>query len=414
VKRTAAIALVLLVAAASVDAQDTLHLALLLDTSGSIRKADQAERNRLAEQIARSLPPGGDVAVYRFDDQPKLIVPRTGNADEVAQATASLGGEGRYTALNDAIFDAARYLGAGPAGRRAILVVTDGLDENSALVAEDGINEARERRIPIFSIGVGNVQERYLRRIAKLSGGEYFPPRTDAAAVAARVAELTPVSAPEARREAAPAAAAPSAPAGAGQSTASATRPNPAASAPTASSTWPILAGVAFAVVIALSALGFVLMRRSDAAGPASLASAEPAPARDAGQAVTDEPDDVTLVARMQDLHAEGSTLVLTLKPLLHVTKGPNFGKFYEVHVDSATSIGRAKGNDIVVDDRAISSQHCRIRPLGGVYELIDLKSTNGTFVNERKVARTNLSAGDTIKLGETAMQFRMDHMKSA
>ena len=126
------------------------------------------------------------------------------------------------------------------------------------------------------------------------------------------------------------------------------------------------------------------------------------------------QPEDVTLVARMQDLHAEGSTLVLTLKPLLHVTKGPNFGKFYEVNVDSATSIGRAKGNDVVVDDRAISSQHCRIRPLGGVYELIDLKSTNGTFVNERKVARTNLSPGDTIKLGETAMQFRMDHMKSA
>jgi len=60
-----------------------------------------------------------------------------------------------------------------------------------------------------------------------------------------------------------------------------------------------------------------------------------------------------------------------------------------------------------------VSSQHCRIRPQRGVYELIDMKSTNGTFVNERKVVRTNLSAGDVIKVGETMMQFRMDHMKS-
>ena len=384
-------------------AQESVHLALLVDTSGSIRKPDQAERNRLAEQIARSLPRGSDVAVYRFDDQPKLIVPRTSNPDEVAQATATLGAGGRYTALNDAVFDAARYLADGPAGRRAIVILTDGLDENSALIAEDGVNEARERRIPIFTVGIGSVQERYLRRIAKLSGGEYFAPRTDAAAITARVAELTPVSATEARSAPAPTAATAAAAAPA------AARPNVVAPAPQASATWPILAGLAFLVLLALGALGFVLLRRPASTG----GHAAPVPAA-LDEVALGEPEDVTLVARMQDLHPEGSTLVLTLKPLLHVTKGPNFGKFYEVNLDSSTSIGRAKGNDIVVEDRAISSQHCRIRPLGGVYELIDMKSTNGTFVNERKVARTNLSPGDTIKLGETAMQFRMDHMKSA
>jgi hypothetical protein len=388
-------------------AQEAVHLALLVDTSGSIRKPDQAERNKLAEQIARSLPRGGDIAVYRFDDQPKLIVPRTDNADEVAQATAALGAGGRFTALNDAVFDAARYLAEGPSGRRAIVILTDGLDENSALIAEDGVNEAREKRIPIFAVGIGNVQERYLRRIAKLSGGEYFAPRTSAAAITARVAELTPVSATEVRSVSA--AAAPPAT----LASAAAARPNVTAAAPSGSSTWPILVVLALIVMIALGALGFVLLRRPGLAGGSAGASRSSAP--DAiSEAPLDEPEDVTLVARMQDLHPEGSTLVLTLKPLLHVTRGPNFGKFYEVNVDSATSIGRAKGNDIVVEDRAISSQHCRIRPLGGVYELIDMKSTNGTFVNERKVARTNLSPGDTIKLGETAMQFRMDHMKSA
>lgn len=398
---TALLASLLLLAgarAAVPAAQESLHLALLIDTSGSIRKADQPVRNRMAAEIAKGLPNGGDVAVYRFDDQPKLIVSRTANADEVAQAAASLGAGGRFTALNDAIFDAARYLADGPPGKRAIVVLTDGLDENSALVPEDGINEARERRIPIFSVGIGNVQERYLRRIAKLSGGEYFAPRTDAAGILARVTELTPLSGTRA-------AAAPPAPA-------AAVRPSVAAPSASSTPTWPILAGVAAAVLIALSALGFVLLRRPEPAPASGFGSSSGASGGSGGPAAIEEPEDVTLVGRMQDLQAEGSTLVLTLKPLLHVTKGLNFGKFFEINVESATSIGRAKGNDIVLDDHAVSSQHCRIRPLGGVYELIDMKSTNGTFVNERKVARTNLSAGDVIKMGETAMQFRMDHMK--
>lgn len=382
--------------------KDPVHLALLIDTSGSIRRPDQAVRNRLAAEIASSLPSGSEIAAYRFDDQPKLIVPRTRSAEDIAKAVEGLGASGHFTALNDAIFDAARYLAGGPAGKRAIVILTDGLDENSALIAEDGINEAREQRVPIFSVGVGNVQERYLRRIAKLSGGEYFAPGSAAAGIVERVAELTPTAEP--RVAAAPAAVA--------VATAAA-RPN-AAAAPVpaaASQTWPVLAGVALAVLIALSALGFVLLRRPQPAGDAGSPSA--VPSGDGNEMALAEPEDVTLVGRMQDLQAEGQTLVLTLKPLLHVTKGPNFGKFFEVNLDSATSVGRAKGNDIVLDDRAISSQHCRIRPLGGVYELIDMKSTNGTFVNERKVVRTNLAAGDVIKVGETAMQFRMDHMKA-
>lgn len=376
-------------------AADQLQLALLIDTSGSIRRLDQPARNQLAADLAHQVA-GGEVTVYTFDDQPHLLLPRTKDPAAVAQAVAGLSAAGQFTALNDAIFDAARYLSDGPAGKHAIVVLTDGLDENSALVPEDGIQEARRQRIPIFSVGIGNVQERYLRRIAKLSGGEYFPPKSPAAAIVERVVALTPVSqpvAPPAVTVGLPAAAAAAA--------------RPAAAAPGIGATAPILAGVAFAVLIALFALGFVLLRRPAPARPA------PAAAGSFGAPLGGElDDDSTLVGRMSDLHAEGSTLVLTLKPLLHVTRGPNVGKFFEVGVESATSIGRAKGNEVVLDDHAVSSQHCRIRPQGGVWELIDLKSTNGTFVNERKVARTHLTAGDTIKLGETILQFRMDHMK--
>jgi hypothetical protein len=400
-KVDSALAVLLLAALAPrAHAADPLHVALLLDTSGSIHKRAQAARNQLAAEIAQALPDGSEVTVYTFDDQPKLILQATKNPAEVAQAVQGLGAHGQFTALNDAVYDAARRLGD-VSGRRAILVLTDGLDENSALVPEDGVNEARAQRIPVFTIGIGNVQERYLRRIAKLSGGEYYPAGTTAATLVARVVELTPAGEARAARPTA-AAAAPGAPA-AGATTEAAA---PLQTTAPAMQTWPVLAGVGLAVVIALSALGLALMRRP-AAAPAYSGGATSSP-----EPVPDEPEDVTLIAKMQDLQADGQTLVLTLKPLLHVQKGPNFGKFFEVSVDSATSLGRAQGNDIVLDDKAVSSQHARIRPQGGVYELIDLKSTNGTFVNERKVVRTHLSPGDLLKVGETVMQFRMDHMK--
>jgi pSer/pThr/pTyr-binding forkhead associated (FHA) protein len=83
------------------------------------------------------------------------------------------------------------------------------------------------------------------------------------------------------------------------------------------------------------------------------------------------------------------------------------------VSLQSATSLGRARGNDVVLDDRAVSSQHCRIRPRDqGGYEVLDLQSTNGTYVNERRVARHPIAAGDVLKVGETILQFRLDHLK--
>ncbi len=384
-------------------AEAPLRVALLVDTSGSIRPATQAVRNELAAEFVRGLPAGSEVALFAFDDKPRLLVPRTTKVGEVAEAVAKLGAAGQFTALNDAIFDGAKEIGAAGAGRRAIVVLTDGLDENSALVSEDGVNEARLQKMPIFTVGVGNVQAKYLRRIAKLSGGEYFAPGATAAAIVAKVNELAPLSEGQPAR----AAAVDAAPAAA---TSAVPMPSAVAVATPTSQTWPILAAVAAAVAIALAALGFALLKRPTLSeAPAD----EPVEvARDALAPEVDGDEDQTLISRVPSLAEAGQTMVLTLKPLLHVQRGPNVGKFFEVSIDSGTSIGRAKGNEVTLDDLAISSQHCRIRPQRGVYELIDLKSTNGTFVNERKIARTNLSAGDLIKVGESVMQFRMDHMK--
>ncbi len=64
--------------------------------------------------------------------------------------------------------------------------------------------------------------------------------------------------------------------------------------------------------------------------------------------------------------------------------------------------IGRDQENDLVLDDRRVSRRHAEIRLRLGRYTLYDLQSTNGTFVNGRRVAEVVLSDGDHVTIGGT------------
>jgi len=68
--------------------------------------------------------------------------------------------------------------------------------------------------------------------------------------------------------------------------------------------------------------------------------------------------------------------------------------------------IGRSGECDIRLDDAAASAQHARLFRKGRRWLLEDLKSSNGTFVNEQRVrGRHDLGAGDRIKIGRTEMK---------
>ena len=105
-------------------------------------------------------------------------------------------------------------------------------------------------------------------------------------------------------------------------------------------------------------------------------------------------------------------TLVLRDRPMLTVTSGKEAGRVYDLRRDGSTSMGRARANDIVIDDVACSNEHCRIRPEEGRFVLHDLQSTNGTFVNERRVTTHSLEAGDVVQVGETHLTFWREHTR--
>src|SRR6187551_251332 len=65
-------------------------------------------------------------------------------------------------------------------------------------------------------------------------------------------------------------------------------------------------------------------------------------------------------------------------------------------------TIGRVSGNDIVLAKGNISKRHTRLTKKDGGMEIADLKSTNGTYVNGRKIAGpTNVAASDRIYVGD-------------
>jgi hypothetical protein len=70
-------------------------------------------------------------------------------------------------------------------------------------------------------------------------------------------------------------------------------------------------------------------------------------------------------------------------------------------------SLGAAADNDIVITDDYLSSRHAVIRYEDGKYEVVDNESTNGTYVNEKKVTREELIDNDTLRLGRTELRFK-------
>jgi diguanylate cyclase (GGDEF)-like protein len=86
-----------------------------------------------------------------------------------------------------------------------------------------------------------------------------------------------------------------------------------------------------------------------------------------------------------------------------------DFGKSYTLDKESIR-IGRDKDNTIPVDDPTVSKQHCRINIVRTCnldqIVIIDLDSTNGTFVNGVPIRQSVLNSGDKISMGETVLRI--------
>jgi pSer/pThr/pTyr-binding forkhead associated (FHA) protein len=77
-----------------------------------------------------------------------------------------------------------------------------------------------------------------------------------------------------------------------------------------------------------------------------------------------------------------------------------------EISAKEEITVGRKPDNDIVIDNPAVSGHHCRIVREGDTYFVEDLHSTNGVFLNAKKIMRSGLQNDDVIGIAKHALKF--------
>jgi diguanylate cyclase (GGDEF)-like protein len=96
-----------------------------------------------------------------------------------------------------------------------------------------------------------------------------------------------------------------------------------------------------------------------------------------------------------------------TRRPLLvHIyPTGPGLGSCYTLD-QSAVVIGRGNDCDIRINDASVSRRHAQIEPREDEFIVIDLQSTNGTYVNDVAAQRSMLRDGDYVRVGNCIYRF--------
>ena len=101
----------------------------------------------------------------------------------------------------------------------------------------------------------------------------------------------------------------------------------------------------------------------------------------------------------------EAPEVVSLRKCQLVVLEGPDKNKKITLN-KNLTAIGKRENNDLVLADKTVSRNHLEIEYTSDSFLLKDMGSTNGTYLNGSKVKEAYLAPGDTIKAGNTLLEF--------
>ena len=163
------------------EANAPMSIVMAMDASGSMRPALEAVK-AAATTFVEALRPTDPLALVQFSDRVVVAHELTTRRQMTLDGIASHQAQGG-TALWDALFDSMAFLRQQP-GRRAVVVLSDGRDENnpgtapgSAHTLEDVLTQIRETGTTVYSIALGaRVDREGMLKVAAASGGAaYFP-----------------------------------------------------------------------------------------------------------------------------------------------------------------------------------------------------------------------------------------------
>src|SRR5262245_25410828 len=82
----------------------------------------------------------------------------------------------------------------------------------------------------------------------------------------------------------------------------------------------------------------------------------------------------------------------------------------FRIKPGSIKTIGRAPRADFIVDAALVSRLHCRLEAADDRVDVIDLSSTNGTYVNDKRIDRGRLTTGDRLRVGRVELTIAREN----
>src|SRR5436190_5483022 len=154
-----------------------MHVEILLDTSASMTDSLDRARAAALQFLQQTLTPKDRAAIVTFNDRPQLQVKLTNDISALASGLVGLKAE-RGTSLYDAVIFSLYYLN-GVKGQRALLILSDGKDENSRFTFPNMLEYARRAGVAIYSIGLAFEKsdrdaKKQLEKISDETGGRSF------------------------------------------------------------------------------------------------------------------------------------------------------------------------------------------------------------------------------------------------
>jgi VWFA-related protein len=430
---------------------DGLDIVLVVDASGTMRGTPIEDARKAAVDLLVGAMADDRIGVLTFNDDVTMVSGLDEDREATEAAISDIVTGGNQSVLYKTVIEAVRLLReSGRPGRSAIVVVSDGHDESLGVYTlEDCIREARESDVPVF--GLGLVQDagekRYLdvlRKMAERTGGRFTQVSSTGdlsglyREIYTQLRQLYMVQlsaadvllggrqygveinvAHEGR---------------VGRALATFVAPSPPPVPETEVEEHPGSAWLRWAIPLGLAGT-FVLLfglwsyrrhgspgKESGSGSPTSgktspAATIRPARTSAANTLVSEIPivtatrTDAVESAAVPPSRKRGETVVVQTRPQVwgHLigVAGPHADAELALWGEEV-KVGSRPGNDIVLQDDAVSGQHAIIARENSIVVLSDRSSTNGSFVNSQRVSKLELADGDRIQLGSFEYVFRL------
>ncbi len=397
--------------------------AILVDTSRSIPKRQFESAKGKIVSLSSELLKYGNVTIVSFNDEPIFEGKNLTDPASIRSKIEMIEQGGNFTLLYDALMKTLQHM-EDSKEKGAIILLSDGKDENSATVIEDVARKAEALEIPIFSITVGN-EDRSVRRLPLLTKGLYlgnvdvFSPKEIFSALdMAKAKEEKGKARKEAEKV---------------KETLPAISPTPIKEEKSNNFVyflWTALILLAVAVAILVVYLILKIRKQENricekCGKPLAVWETEcpncflkKISDTQPGVTVPDiksEPKidfDPELFKKSPTSADLDSTMVLEEIPVLLQMRGNQPPRMFQVSKDNPTTVGRDRANNIVVEDKTMSSQHFRIVPKDGQWFVLDLNSTNGTFVDGERIKYKEIKHGSQIHAGQNQFIFRLEQKR--